>query len=456
MRIISLTAENVKRLKAVRITPDGTLVQITGRNGQGKTSVLDAISYALAGKSAQPVMPIRKGEKQAKVVLDLGDKVVTRTWSEAGNTYLAVESPDGAKYPSPQALLDKLVGQLTFDPLAFVRLSPAEQVSALKSLAGLDFTNLDNERAAAYYDRTVANRQLKVLEAQTKTSSDFDGVPDAEVDLSQFAKLQADAVAALRANDNVRNEALQAEQQLSRANADAEAFDRRCADEHATIQKTIADLEDRLSRAKKDEQAWQERVSKEGQTVTVGLDNLREKVKTSRATVDALVDPDLAPIAEAVSAAEAINHRVRDKQRYTEQMAAVETQQATVAALSARIEQIDAEKAAALAAAKLPTAGVSFDGEGLLLNDIPFSQASSAEQLRTSVAMGVAMNPTLRIMLIRDGSLLDADGLKTLGELAEQHDMQVWIERVADGQPVGIVIEDGEVAGGSSPEDDTA
>ena len=60
-RIVSLTAENVKRISAVHIVPgDGGVVLIGGRNAQGKSSVLDSIMYALGGASAIPDEPIRR------------------------------------------------------------------------------------------------------------------------------------------------------------------------------------------------------------------------------------------------------------------------------------------------------------------------------------------------------------------------------------------------------------
>lgn len=117
MKIISLTSENFKRLQAVEIRPGGNLVEITGRNGQGKSSVLDSIWAALAGKDACPSVPIRKGKERARIKLDLGELVVTRTFvlQENGDytTQIAVENAQGARYPSPQRMIDALLGELT-------------------------------------------------------------------------------------------------------------------------------------------------------------------------------------------------------------------------------------------------------------------------------------------------------------------------------------------------------
>src|SRR3970040_1173840 len=107
MKNIMLTAENGKKLVAVEIHPTGDVVTISGRNGAGKTSVLDSIWWALAGTSAIQKQPIRKGQKRARIRLDMGELIVERKFSESGST-LAVESADGARYPSPQKMLDAL------------------------------------------------------------------------------------------------------------------------------------------------------------------------------------------------------------------------------------------------------------------------------------------------------------------------------------------------------------
>ena len=165
MRIICLEAENVKRLKAIRMNPDRTLVRIEGRNAQGKSSVLDAIAAALGGGKMQPDMPVRQGEKRASVRLDLGEFIVWRKWNASGHTVLEVTTADGVPQKSPQAILDKIIGDLTFDPWAFVRMKPKEQAEVLKRLAGLDFTKLDAEREQLYVQRTYVNREVKSAEA---------------------------------------------------------------------------------------------------------------------------------------------------------------------------------------------------------------------------------------------------------------------------------------------------
>ncbi len=181
MRIIELSAENIKKLKCVDITPDAHVVQITGKNGSGKSSVLDAILYALAGTKHIDSRPIRDGEAKAHVTLDLGEFIVTRRFNAGGASggSLTIESQDGrARYTSPQTLLDKLVGPLTFDPLHFANSEPKQQLELLRALVPLDVDldalDLDNRRD--FDARTELHRTIKQLEAQLASSDELDAI----------------------------------------------------------------------------------------------------------------------------------------------------------------------------------------------------------------------------------------------------------------------------------------
>src|ERR1035437_1668436 len=132
MKIIRFEAENIKKLRVVEITPSGNIVEITGANGAGKTSILDSIWYALGGAENIPSVPLRKGAKNGHVKLDLGEIVVMRRFSSSGSTDLRVESKDGTALKSPQSILDRLVGSLTFDPLEFSRMKPTEQLATIR------------------------------------------------------------------------------------------------------------------------------------------------------------------------------------------------------------------------------------------------------------------------------------------------------------------------------------
>lgn len=406
MRIIRLEASNIKRLKAVEITPDGTLQIITGRNAQGKTSVLDAIWLALGGGQASKdtPRPIRDGETSAAVTLDLGDLLITRTWdAEKDKTELKVTAPDGAKYRSPQTLLDGLVGKLSFDPLAFTRLTAREQRQALLDLLDLDFAAADRERARLYNIRLETGRQMHAY--------------------GDLPKLPADAPTAESSGTLL----------VDRINMAHEAAD--------AIRKARAAIDSCLTRLEDIDQR------------IAGLQNEREATTASIAEwerrIDDMPEPeDITGLRAALAGIEARNAEARENARILAAREAQKALQAEYTELTRTINAIDQRKADALAAATMPVDGLGFDDQGVTFNGVPFGQASAAEQIRVSLAMAMALNPSLRVIRILDGSLLDKESLAEVRRMATEGGVQVWLESVGDAEtadPSAIIIEDGQV-----------
>jgi DNA repair exonuclease SbcCD ATPase subunit len=430
MKIVELTVANVKRLKAVRIKPDGNLVVIGGENGQGKTSVLDSIMYALGGKQTVCERPIHEGEKRAEVTIDLGDLTVTRTFTEAGGS-LSVKKADGSKVAGPQALLDSLAGRLSFDPLDFARMEPAKQKATLQALVGLDFAGLDHERKQAFDERTAVNRRVKELEANLKAAPHHTDAPEVEVSVTDLSAELQKAQDAEVEFERRKGAYEQAKARVQQAERDLAMHD----DAIGRIRKQILELEAQLERMTDDERP----------RLTAAIKERTLEATDAKAAAENVPEFDTDAIRGRLNSAEEVNRKVRENARRAELDAAYRAACQEADAHTDRIEKIDADKAAALQGATFPVPGLAFDEHGVTLNGLPFSQASAAEQLRVSVAMGLALNPKLRVMLIRDASLLDKKSLQLVAEMAEQHDAQVWMERVGDGAEVSVVIEDGEV-----------
>jgi hypothetical protein len=431
LKIVSLTAENVKRLSAVHITPDGSLVVIGGRNAQGKSSVLDAITYALGGKEEICAVPVRRGEKTARVVCNLGDLVITRTFTATGGGSLKVTGKDGASFPSPQAVLNKLVGSLSFDPLAFARLKPAEQAETLRVLVGLDFTKQEYERRKLYEERTIINRRAETLKANLETRPQHPDAPSEEVDAGKLTA-ELDRIAAVnRQHAAFRQGAEDARENAQESRTDIEGAKGRIAE----LRAALADEEASLARQQAE------------------LVNRETLVETLQERAAALVDEDAEPVKVQLRTATEVNRKVRDNAERRRAEKEMEEQQSQSRAKTTAIDAIDAAKTKAISEANFPTPGLGFAEDGTVtLNGLPFSQSSSAEQLRSSVAMGIALNPRLRVLLIRDGSLLDADSLAMIAAMATEANAQLWIERVGHGAECAVIIEDGCVEAAPSAE----
>jgi hypothetical protein len=429
-RIIELRAENVKRLSAVHITPKGNLVIIGGKNGAGKTSVLDAIQMTLGGAKEFTEQPVRRGQERATVVIETEEFVITRNFTAAGGSTLTVKNRDGMRADAPQAILDKLTGKLAFDPVAFLRLEPAKQREALKKLVPVDFTEDDNNRSRLYIERTHAGRKLEDAVAVLHSLPSYPNTPDVEVSVT-------DTVAELERAQSINQTA----KDLAEAaeNAHSDVMD--AAVEASGIERGIANTEAEIARLQRllaelrDEHAAKLR----------RVEELKAKAEAAAKAATDAPTVDLTPIREKLAGAELTNQHVRANARKDEQRKLVDSLTAQLTDLTKAIDHIDAEKKRKLSEAKFPVPGLAFDDRGVTFDGLPFSEASAAQKLRVSVAMAAALNPKLRVMLVRDAAFLDEDSLAQLEQLAAEHDLQVWAERVSQGSECQVIIEDGAV-----------
>ena len=413
--ITVLEIENIKKLRAVRITPNGSVVQITGPNGSGKSSVLDAIFWALGGTKGIEAVPIRQGEERAVIKLSLGPVTVIRRFTPSGST-LVVEAESGARYPSPQRLLDDLLGTLTFDPLAFDRMPPKQRLDELQRIAPLpiEIHELDTQNAADFTTRTETNRTLREVETQAMAITVPEGTPAEPVDT---AALLAAMEHASEANAQIER-AIVARGQLH------DAID--------TARARAQDLRD------------------QSQALLTQADRLENDAVTQehalRTMAPVLARLDVALLRAQVESAQQTNHAVLQEQsRHAMLQRALslryESDQLTTA-MVARASR----KAEAIAAAAMPVPGLGYGDGDVFYNGLPYDQASGAERLRVSMAIAMAGNPQLRVLRIKDGSLLDETSLALVAELATQHDFQVWLEKVQEGGKVGIEMHDGSVS----------
>lgn len=428
--IVRLNVENVKRISAVEIKPDGSVVEICGRNAQGKSSLLDSIEMALTGGKSIPDRPIRDGEDKARIVLETQELRIERTFTPKGS-YLKVEGKNGTTIKSPQEVLNKLCGaRIVFDPLSFARMKPADQAETLRRMVGLDFSALDAQEKAAYEERTIINRQAKALEAQLNDGQDWESVPDQELSIAPVIEKQQAISKARDRRDEATRRVEAARSRVEMHLARIKEINRGIAESERQIQM----LQEGIARAK----ASLADIHKAHDAAGLEL-------MDAQADLDTIVIPDGSALADEMQKIEAVNHRVRAKQARMAMVRQYQDLQSKANELTKVIETLSKSRETQLKNAKFPVEGLSFSGNGVYFNGIPFDQCSSAEQLKISFAMGAAMAPELRIMLIREGSLLDADSMAQLAQMAADANIQVWVERVGD-TGTGILIEDGQVA----------
>lgn len=466
MKIIELRAQNIKNLKAIEIAADGKTVILSGKNEVGKSSVIDAITMALTGQMVE--RPIKDGEARAEVAIDLGEYLVKRVWTAAGNR-LEVSAKDGAKYASPQAMLDKMIGQLSFDPLAFKDMGnnaegKRKQRDLLMKVVGLDFGDLDAKRKEVYDRRTFINH--KIVEAESvvaKMNIPAEGVPADEIIIGQeIEKLRSIEdqrtvyLAAVRDKEYLHNNI---EDIKSRIAGEKERQEKRVKDFdldliriNGSVNQRVKELEDLIARTRDDGEKKVKEIVKlyedEARAAGQRIDEYAASIGRIEASIDSFAMPpeipqsDIDALRTRIKEAEGINIAVRNAQSYRTFKNELEVSRTLSNGLTDDLAKIDADKAQQIIAAQYPVPGLGVSDDSILYNDLPFSQASDGVKIRVSTAIAMKINPNLRVILIKEASLLDSESLKGIIDMAKENDYQLFIERVSDSGTIEVHIEE--------------
>jgi len=431
MKIISLRVDNFQRVKAVEIRPDGNVVRLTGKNEQGKSSVLDAIWAAIGGARHIPEVPVRLGETEAFIEVDLGELHITRIIKNREGDeplpMLIVKNKEGNKFSDPQKVLNKLIGLLTFDPLQFARAKDEDRFEILrKFVPDFDFVAADKADKEARAKRTDVNRDAKRLWAQVEGIQ----VKDDELEAVDESALVERLTKASEINTAIERERLARNNYL------------------ATMRNYVAQANSARETAER-----LRKQAEEAEREAEQLDKIAGEIEADLRSRPPLEVPvDVAElqreIEDARSHNEVVNANLRSRRQRAELKRQAEEKDAESEKLTEEIEAIAEAKNKAIAASAMPVPGISFsEGDKVLLDGLPFAQASTAKKIRASVAVASALNPELRVIQVRDGSLLDEDAKRIIAEFAEANDMQVWIEEVDGSGDVGFYIEDGMIRG---------
>lgn len=404
VKITSFEAENVKRVKAVTIVPaaDGLTV-IGGRNAQGKTSVLDAIAWALGGDKFRPGHPQRDGSvlpPRLRVLLSNGLVVERR----GKNSELYVTDPSGRK--AGQTLLNSFVEQLALDLPKFMAASGREKAQTLLRIIGLgeQVEELERRGKSLYNERLALGRIADQKAKFAKEMTFYPNVPEEPLSAAELIAQQQDILARNGENQRKRQRRDELKRTLDTAEAQLAELTRRC-------------------------------------------EQLREDYRIASTDAADLLDQSTAELEENIRTIEQTNAKVRANLDKARAEADAQKLADEYAALTAQIEDVQREKLALLNGADMPLPGLSVTDGELTYNGQPWDCMSSSEQLIAATSIVRRLNPECGFVLLDRLEAMDTDTLAAFGRWLEGEGLQAIATRVSTGGECQIIIEDGEVAG---------
>lgn len=404
VKINELLIENVKRVKAVQFEPsaDGLTI-IGGRNGQGKTSVLDAIAWALGGNNYKPSVPERDGALvPPNLHIELSNGLIVER--KGKNSTLKVTDPNGNK--SGQQLLNEFVSTLALDLPKFINGSDKDKADSLLKILGIGdvLAQLDVKENQLYAQRTevgrIADRKKKAADEMPM----YPNVPKEPVSATELIKQQQEILTRNGENERKRQDAARYEQILANAQI---AFD----EAKAALQKAEQDC------------------------------------LTARKSAEDLHDESTAELGKNLAEIEALNIKIRANS--TKEAAEIEANnlQQEYDGLTEQIESVREERSKLLDSAELPLPGLSVKDGKLIYNNMPWDGMSGSDQLKVATAIVRKLNPQCGFVLMDKLEQMDLETLQEFGVWLKQEGLQVIATRVSTGDECSIIIEDGMVNG---------
>lgn len=411
MKINRLEIENVKRIHAVMIEPskDGLTI-IGGKNRQGKSSVLDAIAWALGGNKYKPSQAANADSTippRLKVIMDNG-LVVER---KGKNSDLKVTDPNGQK--GGQQLLDSFVEELAINLPKFMEASGKEKANTLLQIIGVgpQLAELEQKEKSLYSERLYVGRTADQKEKFAKEQPYYPDAPEEPVSASELIREQQEILA--------RNGQRQ-----------------QWAREYDNILRQLDSTDDKIEAL--EEQLRQMRAAKK---------ELEAKAKAAEKTPAQMKMESTEELERSIENIELINRKVRanlDKAKAEEDAKQFRDQYTE---LSNALEDVRKQKAGLLDSADLPLPGLSVKDGELIYNGQQWDNMSSAEQMIVSTSIVRKLNPKCGFVLLDKLEAMDLDTLKEFGAWLEQEGLQAIATRVSTGDECSIVITDGYVEG---------
>lgn len=407
IKINSLELENVKRVKAVKLEPTKNgLTVVGGKNNQGKTSVLDAIAWALGGAKYKPSQAQREGSLvEPQLHIELSNGMVVERLGKNGT--LKVTDPSGQK--GNQSLLDSFISQFALDLPKFMEADKNTKAKILLQIIGVGdkLSAFDKQESELYNRRTEIGRIADQKKKYADEMVQWDGVPEEIVSAAELIQQQQEILARNGRNQELRNQVNNLE-----------------------AQKTL--LEQRIEEAQKTLNAMHEQFAE-----------LMEKLSIANTNAKDLQDESTAELEESIANIDSTNAKVRDNLNKQRAQTEAEEYKRQYGDLTTQIEEVRKARMELLNGVEMPLKDLSVQDGELIYKGQKWDNMSGSDQLKVATAIVRKTNPQCGFVLLDKLEQMDIDTMNEFGKWLQDNNLQAIATRVSTGDECSIFIEDG-------------
>ncbi len=400
IKITGLELESVKKIKAVKMTPsENGLTVIGGNNCAGKTSVLDAICWALGGDKYRPSNPKRDGDyNEPRLYIELSNGIIVER--KGKNSDLRVTDKEGKRYG--QTLLNEFIEELALNLPKFMAASNSDKAKTLLKIIGVGdkLMELDTQEKKLYDERYAIGRLAEQKKKYASELAYYEGLPDVPVSASELIQRQQKILLKNAENKKMR-----------------EHF-QELLDEKDRLTKILFETQQRLS-------------------------ELDDMLEAAHKTVDELEDESTAEIEENLIAIDELNSKIRTNSEKVKADIEAQALSEEYDEFTKAIESIRDERLLLLNNADLPLPGLSTQDGELTYNGHKWDCLSGAEQLRVATAIVRKLKPECGFVLLDGLEAFDLNTLNDFGVWLDEQGLQAIATRVSTGPECTLIIEDG-------------
>lgn len=474
MRIVKLKIRNLFGIS--ELETGGNSIELTGKNGAGKSSVIDAIKYALTNKSDRKYI-VRNGETEGEVLIetDSGLRINRKVRTNQAD-YKSVKN-NGVEVNSPETFLKDIFTELQLNPVEFMNMTEKQQNAIILDMIEYDWdmskikewfgeipawvsydqnilcvlNDIQSEKGDYFTERTDINRDIRNKRAFVE---DIAATIPAGYNLEKWEKASAGEIYQKIERIRKENEEIQkaksllderdskvrkfeADREIKRAALTTEFGNRK-----AQIDKDILQLQEQIKALQAEKDGLEERLADK-------LSLAEQEYKANVARYDAEVenykeyrDKEVVDVSELVTRAneiEKMKSHINEYKRMLslkDEIGALEKQSKI---LTDRIEKARTLPGEILADCRIPIAGLTVKDGTPLINGLPISNLSDGEKLDLCIDVAIQNPKGLQIILIDGVERLSTEWKERLYQKCKEKGLQFIAARTTDDDVMAVM-----------------